>query len=307
MQMISIIVPVYKVENHLDKCINSILTQTYNDWELILIDDGSPDGSGAICDKYASKDTRIRVFHVENGGVSKARNLGLDNINGEWVMFVDADDWIDAECLEICYLEAIKNNLQAIQFAFCYVYQDGREKAQIKTNTAIHDGSGYINNGSFNVSVWGSLLHRSIIDEQCLRFDTNLRLAEDQVFILSYIRYCNKIQYLSKVLYYYLQNESSATHNSKSIDIIQSCNALIHLGESWLPTKRYIDTMILTFIVDMIKNADVKVNHLTYIYKKAKINFCGNVCKSVKLYYHCAKLNSFMAFWVVSVLFKVRR
>ena len=96
----SVIVPVYKVENVLPRCIESILNQTVTDFELILIDDGSPDRSGEICDAYAAKDSRIRVIHQKNGGVSKARNAGLDIAQGEYIVFVDSDDWVDAIYLE---------------------------------------------------------------------------------------------------------------------------------------------------------------------------------------------------------------
>ena len=92
--MISVIVPVYNAEKYLHRCINSILAQTFVDIELLLIDDGSTDSSSVICDKYAKKDQRVRVFHKENGGVSSARNLGLDNAQGEWIAFVDGDDWV---------------------------------------------------------------------------------------------------------------------------------------------------------------------------------------------------------------------
>ena len=98
---ISVIVPVYNTEKYLDRCIQSILAQTYTDFELLLVDDGSTDSSGAICDKYAEQDSRVRVFHKENGGVSSARNQGLDNAKGEWITFVDSDDWVDREFFNI--------------------------------------------------------------------------------------------------------------------------------------------------------------------------------------------------------------
>ena len=97
---ISVIVPVYKVEKYLPECIESVLAQTFTDFELILVDDGSPDNSGAICDDYAARDPRIRVFHKQNGGVSSARNLGLDHARADWVAFVDADDAVDEKYLE---------------------------------------------------------------------------------------------------------------------------------------------------------------------------------------------------------------
>ncbi len=98
---ISVIVPVYNVEQYLPRCIDSILAQTFTDFELLLIDDGSRDNSGKICDEYAEKDSRIRVFHKENGGVSSARNVGLDNTCGEYVSFIDSDDWIGPSFLPL--------------------------------------------------------------------------------------------------------------------------------------------------------------------------------------------------------------
>ncbi len=99
MPQISIIVPVYNIEKYFHRCVDSILSQTFTDFELLLINDGSNDNSGAICDEYAAKDARIRVFHKENGGVSSARNLGLDNAKGEWITFVDSDDYVKPDYL----------------------------------------------------------------------------------------------------------------------------------------------------------------------------------------------------------------
>ena len=96
---ISVIVPVYNVEKYLSRCIDSILAQTFTDFELLLIDDGSKDKSGEICDEYANKDNHVKVFHKENGGVSSARNLGLDNAQGEWITFVDSDDFVNSDWL----------------------------------------------------------------------------------------------------------------------------------------------------------------------------------------------------------------
>ena len=96
---ISVIVPVYNAEKYLHRCIDSILSQTFTDFELLLINDGSKDSSGAICDEYAAKDNRVRVFHKENGGASSARNLGLDNAKGEWIAFVDSDDLLEVNML----------------------------------------------------------------------------------------------------------------------------------------------------------------------------------------------------------------
>ncbi len=124
---ISIIVPVYNAEKTLNKCMDSIISQSFTDWELLLVDDGSTDGSGVLCDEYAAKDSRIRVFHKANGGVSSARNLGLDNVTGEWVVFCDSDDyWIGKDSLGKLYESAIKHNADIVRG--CYRPVDGQGK-----------------------------------------------------------------------------------------------------------------------------------------------------------------------------------
>lgn len=108
MHTFSIIVPVYKVEKYLERCVESIINQTFEDFELILIDDGSPDRCGAICDEYAAEDERIKVIHQKNQGVSVARNAGLDVATGDYICFVDSDDWIELDCLKTVYDKGIR-------------------------------------------------------------------------------------------------------------------------------------------------------------------------------------------------------
>ena len=121
MPKISVIVPVYNTEKYLHRCIDSILDQTFTDFELLLIDDGSTDSSGTICDEYAAKDSRVRVFHKENGGVSSARNMGLDNAYGEWITFVDSDDYlIDQSGLTLL----ARTNIEADLIIFSYLWNN---------------------------------------------------------------------------------------------------------------------------------------------------------------------------------------
>ena len=123
--LISIIVPVYNVEKYLHRCVSSILQQTYSKFEVILVDDGSKDASGRICDVFASKDERVRVIHKENGGLSSARNAGLDIANGKYIGFVDSDDYIENDMYEIMYNALIKNN---VDIACVGIYRDDEEK-----------------------------------------------------------------------------------------------------------------------------------------------------------------------------------
>lgn len=127
--MISVIVPVYNVEPYLRKCLDSILAQTYRDLEILIIDDGSTDGSGAICDEYAGKDERVRVFHTENKSLSCARNLGLDNAQGEWIGFVDSDDWIEPDMYETLLRRAEETGADVVE---CGTFRDFPDKTEIR-------------------------------------------------------------------------------------------------------------------------------------------------------------------------------
>ena len=155
---ISIIVPIYNVERYLCECIDSIIAQTFVDWELLLIDDGSTDNSRLICEDYASKDKRIRVTHKPNGGVSSARNLGLDHAQGEYLTFVDADDWIDKDNLEICVSAMEQNRLDVLQFPFKRIGADGKVMLiQDIVPTDVDELPHYITRGRFNLCVWGGV------------------------------------------------------------------------------------------------------------------------------------------------------
>ena len=123
--MISVIVPVYNVEKYLRQCLDSVLAQTYRELEIILVDDGSTDGSGAICDEYATRDSRIKVVHQQNGGLSSARNAGLDLATGEYVAFVDSDDYIHETMLELLYQALVENNADTVICNFERVDEKG--------------------------------------------------------------------------------------------------------------------------------------------------------------------------------------
>ena len=253
MPKVSIIVPVYKVEKYLRECLDSILAQTFTDWECLLVDDGSPDKSGEICDEYAQKDIRIRVYHKENGGVSSARNLGLDKATGEWVMFVDADDAIAPNTLDTCVRKCIENKLDLVQFSFTRIKKFGANNGVKTEPLNLED---YIMEQKFMVCVWGSVMRKSIIDENQIRFDTKLKLAEDQLFMFEYMDCCKILQKIDKELYWYRENNTSVSHNQKSIDIeksIPKLSAYKILRTHWAPI---IDKTNTLFVVDVIINKD---------------------------------------------------
>lgn len=204
--LISIIVPVYNSEKTLHRCVDSILNQTFTDWELLLIDDGSKDKSGEICDEYAAKDYRIKVFHKDNGGVSSARNLGLDNAVGKWITFIDSDDFINDEIFEL--LKNIKSDLVVFNFL---VFKNGQIKKQSK---CLEDGF-YLNNNQVKVMLekyihllifrvpWGKFFRRELIAS--LRFDINISVGEDTLFVFEYLKNCRSISVIRK--FYYIWEE----------------------------------------------------------------------------------------------------
>lgn len=213
---ISIVVPVYKVEQYLPRCIESILNQNFKNIELLLIDDGSPDKSGEICDEYAKKDFRIRVFHKKNGGVSSARNLGLEKAKGEWISFVDSDDWINSDCFDFA-LKGLDGNVD------CYIWGLKRIKEgtsyipyYLPYRTWIdNDLFTFIANNKFKEIIaapWGKLFRRNIIIGKSLKFNDKLSFGEDRLFNFTYFTYSKSIVSLNQYSYNYLWVVNSLSH-----------------------------------------------------------------------------------------------
>ncbi len=203
--LVSIIVPVYKAEKWLHRCVDSILAQTMEDFELLLIDDGSPDRSGEICDEYAAKDSRVRVFHKENGGVSSARNLGLDNAQGEWISFVDADDWV-----EVDYLAGLTENLDADFITGGMRDTQGNvcvTENRLYSNVDIREFIEQHNGGCFVRVVWGKLLRREIIEKNRIRFDEKIRFGEDTIFNKQVLLYSDTVRIVNFKGYIYYFDE----------------------------------------------------------------------------------------------------
>ena len=171
---VSIIVPVYNAEAYLEKCINSILAQCFKDFELLLIDDGSKDKSGEICDKYASLDNRIQVFHKQNNGVSSARNIGLDRAKGKWITFIDSDDWIDNTYLDSFLKQSDEVNL-IISGCRCFgdnLKSINLQEASINIENELYDiwKKHYYSGDFIYWYPWGKFYKNSIIQKNKLRF-----------------------------------------------------------------------------------------------------------------------------------------
>lgn len=229
--MISVIVPVYKAEPYLHRCIDSILAQSYTDFELLLVDDGSPDNSGAICDEYAGLDGRVRVFHKENGGVSSARNLGLDNARGEYITFCDADDYVGEGWLE-AFNEGIINNVDLAIQGINYIKNDGEKEAK-KLTSCLGDDIEHIRNLIVNLmSMWvygypvTKLFRRQIIEKYVIRFDVNSAFREDEQFFSQYLINVNSFMCIDKENYYYILPSSEKRYKG------DACYSLLPIFQS---------------------------------------------------------------------------
>lgn len=183
---ISVIVPVYNASLHLRRCIDSIVKQTFSDFEVLLIDDGSSDDSGAVCDDYASRDRRLRVFHKENGGVSSARNLGLENASGDWVTFVDADDEIAPAFLYNLMTE-ISDKADLIISNCIVIENDEEHSSHARVEDEVISGEQLLNRllkgDNIRNEVWGKLFRQSFIGSE--RFASDIKIGEDLYFLIS--------------------------------------------------------------------------------------------------------------------------
>lgn len=219
--LVSIIVPVYNAEKYLNRCIDSILSQTMTDFELLLIDDGSKDNSGRICDEYSEKNARVRVFHKPNGGVSSARNLGLDNAKGKWITFVDADDRCSCNYLEHL-LSKVDDDTDLI-ISYAVICDSTGEKAEVypeyRVNATNFERLFVDSDMHWHTSPWAKLYRASIIYENSLRFNEMMHIGEDADFLFSFMLITDKIYVSSDTDYYYTCDVSgSLTKRINTID-----------------------------------------------------------------------------------------
>ena len=265
-QLISVIVPVYKVEQYLDRCVQSIVNQTYKNLEIILVDDGSPDNCPAMCDAWAEKDSRIRVIHKENGGVSSARNAGLNMATGDYITFVDADDSLDFGALESLYFLVDTYHAEVSVCGFEYVRADGSVE-----NKSQECGSDLIcsDNSTDHLILffkyfyqlcycWNHLYSKKFFyGDKPVRFSTDISMAEDVLFNVQVLNECNRFIVNSEEhTYNYFQNGTSATHVS------------VDGGKNWVDNVKSYET-----ILRCLEDDDVK--------SLAALIFLQNILKSV--------------------------
>ncbi len=237
---ISVIVPVYKAEKYLHKCVDSILAQTFTDFELLLVDDGSPDRSGEICDEYAAKDSRIKVFHKENGGVSSARQCGMDHAEGEYSIHADPDDWVEPTMLEELYRKAKEEDADMVM---CDYLEEYRHKQRYipQTPTSLQSDSllREFMMGVLHGGLWCKLIRRDCYGKYNIKFPPVV-VWEDLYVVCELLRNDIKVAYLNKAFYHYdlFSNISSITRY-KSLKNLDSQKLFIRHFEDVLSAVNY--------------------------------------------------------------------
>lgn len=224
MPQISVIVPVYNVENYLHRCIDSILTQSFKDFELILIDDGSTDASGQICDEYAKKDSRIIVIHQVNKGVSSARNEGIEIASAQYCIFVDSDDYLKPNCLYnfsshanydllVAGVLTLTENGETIHVEkyanITYINQKNFDYYELYKNTMMHP-------------VWGKCYKLDIIRSNNIRFNTSISWGEDTMFVLDFVMCANSLSVIDSINYCYIVYDRDSLSKKLRYDLIES-------------------------------------------------------------------------------------
>ena len=236
--LISMLVPVYNVAQFLPRCLDSILSQTYQNLEIILIDDGSTDGSAAICDEYAARDSRIRVIHKENEGIGYARNTGLDAATGELLMFVDSDDYLSSDALQCLYDRLVADGSDMAVGKFVFVYPDGRqEKAYCRWMAGdVLTPEEAFSYTDFPVCIWGKLYRREIFSHlRC----TNAASAEDLWIFPDVMEQCSRISVVDHVICYYYQRWNSLSYTRSEKTLLPTIDAKIKMTE-FLLERGYI-------------------------------------------------------------------
>ena len=286
--LISIIVPVYNAESTISRCVNSILKQTFSNWELLLIDDGSTDRSYEICDEYATKDKRIEAFHKKNGGVSSARNVGLDKAKGEWITFCDSDDEILNNTFAL-YDRIIKehNEIDLISCGYIIYYKSGSFKnISCKKYIISKDKKANLLNceeNSYYGFLWDKCFRASIAKKY--RFDETISYCEDHLYTYQYLLQCQYTYFSPDVVYKYYVNDIEVKgkgHSNRLLDYKMIINVAkmertikykFYQGDKYLESK--IESAFKYKIMDAIYYAIIN-HHLMDAYQIYKKYYLGD-------------------------------
>ena len=284
--LISVIVPIYNVEKYLHKCIDSLIGQTLKDIEIILVDDGSTDKSGVICDEYGLKDNRIKVIHKKNGGLSDARNTGIDIAKGKYISFIDSDDWVDLQMFETLYNIAIKNDADIVQGDYIESYDENIriEKSILENITKynseeiLHNLYGY--NATKTVIVWNKIYKRELFNG--IRFPKG-KINEDEFTTYKILHKANIIIDTNIPIYYYRQREGSimnSNFNIKRLDALEALKERIEyfiqheLTELYYKSEAQLCSLIKSFYISIhSSNIENKSSLLKVLNRESQKNY----------------------------------
>ena len=270
--LISIIIPVYNAESFLSQCIESVLKQTYHNIEIIVVNDGSTDNSLSICKDFEKKDARLLVIDKENGGVSIARNTGLDYANGEFILFVDSDDWMEMDACERLLNAQQKNDSDLTVADIIHETDTGSFHVRIFNREFDVDdsqfclqyqmtciGYGYnpypTNQGTVSGigSVWNKMFRKRIIQDHHLRFDPGtFDIYEDNLFTMNYLDYCNRVSYISIPIYHYRMVDGSSIHKYRS-NSCEISRRIFEKVEQFIAGKKDSESFLPAYYVLVIR------------------------------------------------------
>lgn len=295
MPRVSVIVPVYNSREYLGPCVESVLNQSYADFELILIDDGSTDGCAEMCDRFASSDHRVRCVHMKNSGVSAARNLGLSLATGEYVTFVDSDDYVSEGFLASAVgLMESDEELDFVQYSMDRFNSSGifyREES----DDVICDLPEFASVVKFWGSACAGFLKTMIIKEYDLVFNSDLKLGEDQSFLYGYLEHCRKCSKRSEIYYHYRSNQESATHNPSVQDLVRSID---HFSKTEFPDffRNKIDETLFSLYFQLVISKDIAVSQVSSIGKRLDFKSIDKPKRKLEYFYLLiSKISCFIA------------
>ena len=277
--LISVIIPVYNVEEYLRECVDSVLCQTYGNFEIILVDDGSTDSSGQICDEYLEKDERVTVIHQKNGGLSVARNAGLSETNGDYIYFLDSDDYISENAIETLLKIAQRDNsdivfFDAVSFADTddfTVKQNYIRKNKYQTNCGLDVFLQMTENNEFHSAVYLMLFKKTFIDNNVLKFVPGI-LHEDMVFTYQALCLAEVVSQQPAALYYRRYRKNSIMTSSKTIKHFTSCIDVCNINMNF--TRETLGTNIPTEIYNYLSRCAFNVFNVYEKLEKSNKTIC---------------------------------
>jgi len=322
-EKISVIVPVYNVEKYLERCIESILNQTYKNIEIIIVDDGSVDNSSYICEKYKKVDNRVKVFHKNNEGVSSARNLGLKQSTGKYILFVDSDDYLDINMIQKLYYNITKHNVD-ISICEYYLVEENKSIVQKKNsifNQILNKEQFYdfiLKDNAFGGYLFNKLIKRELFynHNNMLLFNENIHICEDLTFLCEICQNINKVYYTTETLYYYVQRSDSALssiYSKKQLSNFYAFKEVMSIyKKNNIPIDKNYEFKFLKFCFDalfLFRYLKVDNKTLKKSIKKSKKEYYKKLKK--ECIFDCkTNIKMFLSYhltYIVGIINKVRR